>query len=192
MDPKLDEREFELVNIIGAKLGANQRDLSRLMDLSLGMVNMLVRRLISKGYIRINQLNKRKVEYLLTPKGFSEKMRKSIKYTFKTIHSIGVLRSQITEMLSEVVNKGERKFVILGESDFSFLVDMVLRDLCGVDYSIKHVNQLPEEKIEGTLLICKELVKLNGNVNRDNCINLVDKLAVDYASAHMNGERQLV
>ena len=25
----LDEREFELVNIVGAKLGANQRDLSR-------------------------------------------------------------------------------------------------------------------------------------------------------------------
>lgn len=72
----LNEREFELVNIIGAKLGSNQRDLSRIMDLSLGMINMLVRRMIAKGYIRINQLSKRKVEYLLTTKGFSEKTRK--------------------------------------------------------------------------------------------------------------------
>ena len=38
----LDEREFELINIIGAEIGANQRRLSRLMDLSLGMTNMLL------------------------------------------------------------------------------------------------------------------------------------------------------
>ena len=70
----LSEREFELVNIVGTKIATNQRDLSRHMDLSLGMTNMLVRRLISKGYIRIKPLNKRKVKYILTPKGFSEKI----------------------------------------------------------------------------------------------------------------------
>lgn len=72
----LDEREFELINIVGAELGANQRDLSRRLNLSLGMTNMLVRRLITKGYIRIRQFNKKKVEYILTPRGFAEKMRK--------------------------------------------------------------------------------------------------------------------
>jgi len=40
----LDEREFELVNIVGAQLAANQRDLSRHMKISLGMTNMLLRR----------------------------------------------------------------------------------------------------------------------------------------------------
>ncbi|MCK5082590.1 MAG: winged helix-turn-helix transcriptional regulator, partial [Candidatus Omnitrophica bacterium] len=86
----LDEREFELVNIIGAELGSNQRDLSRQMDLSLGLTNMLIRRLVTKGFIRISQLNQRKVKYVLTPKGFAEKMRKSVKYTFKTVVSIGL------------------------------------------------------------------------------------------------------
>jgi DNA-binding MarR family transcriptional regulator len=94
----MDEREFELVNIIGAKLGSNQRDLSRHMELSLGMVNMLLRRLNSKGYIRINQLNKNKVEYILTSKGFSEKMRKSVKYTMKTISSIGLIKARLKEV----------------------------------------------------------------------------------------------
>ena len=74
----LNEREFELINIVGGDLAANQRDLSRRMNLSLGMTNMLLRRLITKGYIRIKQLDRRKVEYILTPKGFSEKMRKSL------------------------------------------------------------------------------------------------------------------
>ena len=82
----LDEREFELVNIVGGQLSTNQRDLSLHMDLSLGTINMLLRRLVAKGYIRIEQLNQRKVKYILTPKGFSEKMRKSVKYTVKTLN----------------------------------------------------------------------------------------------------------
>ena len=49
----LDEREFELINIIGQKLGSNQRDLSHRMDLSLGQTNMLIHRLVKKGCIRI-------------------------------------------------------------------------------------------------------------------------------------------
>jgi len=51
----LDEREFELVNILGADLGSNQRAISRRMNLSLGMINMLIRRLISKGYVRMSE-----------------------------------------------------------------------------------------------------------------------------------------
>ena len=95
----LDEREFELVNIIGGGLASNQRDLSQKMSLSLGMTNMLIRRLVSKGFIRINQLNKRKVKYILTTQGFAEKMRKSVKYTFKTLVSIGLIKDRIKKII---------------------------------------------------------------------------------------------
>ena len=115
----LNEREFELINIIGAELGANQRDLSRQMELSLGMTNMLIRRLINKGYIRIRQLNKKKVEYLLTPKGISEKTSKSIKYTLKTINSISAIKECLKNKLFPLTQEGERCFAILGESDFA-------------------------------------------------------------------------
>ena len=98
----MNEREFELINIIGGDLGSNQRDLSRQMNLSLGMTNMLIRRLITKGYIRIQQLNKKKVAYLLTPKGFTEKMQKSVRYTMKTIGSIGLIRQSIVRLLREL------------------------------------------------------------------------------------------
>ena len=97
----LDEREFELINIIGAQIATNQRDLSHHMDLSLGMINMLIRRLITKGYIRTKQLNQKKVEYLLTPKGFSEKTRKSIKYTIKTLNSITAIKDSMRTWLDQ-------------------------------------------------------------------------------------------
>jgi DNA-binding MarR family transcriptional regulator len=181
----MDEREFELVNIIGAKLGSNQRDISRHMDLSLGMVNMLLRRLVSKGYIRINQLNQKKVEYILTSKGFSEKMRKSVKYTMKTISSIGLIKERLKEVLSPVVQDGHREFVILGESDFAMIVDFVLRDLCKDHYKIVHVNELTATHAQGFVLICRE--EFNRQVKLSNMINLVEELARDYAFANGKG-----
>jgi len=171
----LNEREFELVNIIGKKLGSNQRDLSRHMEMSLGMVNMLLRRLISKGYIRINQLNKRKVEYILTPKGFAEKMRKSVKYTLNTINSMGLIKKRLKEVLSASLSAGERDFYLLGESDFAILVEAVIREFCVDEYSISHIENV--EKVEkGTVLICKE--DFSNKVSEDvRCINLVEELA---------------
>ena len=109
----MDEREFELINIIGAQLVPNQRDISRQMDLSLGMTNMLIHRLLTKGYIRIKQLNKKKVEYILTPKGFAEKMQKSINYTLKTINSIGLIKRTLADVLIKASEEGARKFYVL-------------------------------------------------------------------------------
>jgi DNA-binding MarR family transcriptional regulator len=175
----LNEREFELINIVGAKLGSNQRDLSRQMELSLGLVNMLLRRLISKGYIRINQLNKKKVEYLLTPKGFSEKMRKSVKYTIKTICSIGLIKKQLTAVLKELIEKGERKFVVIGESDFGVLVEMILKSLSNEKFHIRHSHDISKTHVDEYFLICKELSKNQMRLLEPKMLNLVEELAKD-------------
>ncbi len=166
----LNEREFELVNIVGANLGSDQRHLSRLMDLSLGMTNMLIRRLISKGYIRIRQLNKRKVEYILTPKGFSEKMRKSVKYTLKTINSIGLIKNRVKELALEHYNQGERNFYILGSSDLVTLAEMALKDIQLNDYKIFTLKEIPSGKVDGIIFICQEGVtkkQMNGHKTVD-------------------------
>lgn len=175
----LDEREFELVNIIGAKLGSNQRILSQKMNLSLGMVNMLIRRLISKGFIRIEQLNKRKVQYILTPKGFAEKMRKSVRYTIKTLNSISLINDNLMKRLAIVVKDGARHFYILGDSDFSRLVEKMIKELSGGNCSVFHIQEVPSQKVDGMVLICKEGFFLEKTANQNNFLNLIEGLAMD-------------
>ena len=102
----LNEREFELVNILGYRMESNQRTLSQELNLSLGATNILIRRLITKGYIRAKQLNKKKIQYLLTPKGLSEKMKKSMKYTVSTIRHITLLQESIKTILLDLRTKG--------------------------------------------------------------------------------------
>lgn len=177
LDDPLNEREFELVNIIGSKMGSNQRDLSRHMELSLGMTNMLIRRMISKGYIRIRQLNKKKVEYILTPKGFSEKMRKSVKYTLKTINSIGLIKGKLKEVILKYYAQGERNFFILGSSDLATLVEIVFKENCLEGYTIMQIREIPAGPTDGIFLICKEDVE-NDQQNK-NWVDLIEELSKD-------------
>jgi len=174
----LNEREFELINIVGAKLSANQRDLSRHMSLSLGTTNMLIRRLVNKGYLRITQLDKRKVRYMLTPKGFSEKMRKSVKYTVKTINSIGSIRTKIRAIIEKLYAEGERCFYILGATDLVTLVEMTFHQMPENNCEVIRVSREDTINNGGVVLVCLE--KYDPSVlNGTKYINLIEELAKD-------------
>lgn len=171
----LNEREFELINIIGAELGANQRDLSKQLDISLGMTNLLVRRLVSKGYIRIRQLNQKKTQYILTPKGFTEKSQKSINYTLKTIRSIGLIRNQLNIIIQRLYAQGERRFLILGSSDLVELVEMSLNQPQWAGVSFSRIEEIPQNP-QGMVLICREEVKVEQGLS-SRCVNMIEELA---------------
>ena len=177
----MDEREFELVNIIGANLASSQRDLSRYMDLSLGMTNMLIRRMVTKGYIRIKQLDKKKVQYILTPKGFSEKMRKSVKYTLKTLSSIGLMKNKLAVLLKGAYRSGVRKFYVLGGEDLAGIIEMTLGESFQNGFQVIRINDLPNEmKDGGVLLVCRENVDVSG-FPPDKVIHVIEELARDEA-----------
>ncbi len=186
----MDEREFELINIIGGELGASQRDISRQMNLSLGMTNMLIHRLLTKGHIRIKQLNKKKVEYLLTPKGFAEKMQKSVKYTLKTLNSIGLVKKNIEGMLARLHAAGVRKFYVLGASDLAGLIEMVLAEEFSGQYELGHIEEVQDVLADGIILICREGVIAPEGVR---AVQVIDELARDEAFlTHSLGEDRIL
>jgi len=172
----IDEREFELINIIGRDLGSNQRVLSSHLKLSLGQTNMLIRRLVAKGLIRISQLNKKKVQYLLTPKGLSEKLRKSVKYTRHTINAIGLIREHLCDIFIKLYNEGHRTFYVYSEGDLQFLIDSAFKEAKLQEAKIIDIHAIPQENLEGFLLIGRENVDLM-EFNQKNHLDLVEEVA---------------
>lgn len=149
----LDEREFELINIIGKKLATNQRDLSRHMSLSLGQTNMLIRRLVSKGYIRVSRLSQRRVAYLLTPKGIGEKMRQSVKYTMNTIRSFSLIKSRIKNLFFRLHEEGHREFCVVGQPDLVSIVRQAFTDANLDQARLSVLSSMPEKEVTGLLLV---------------------------------------
>lgn len=177
----LNEREFELINIIGKPLGSNQRDLSQHLNLSLGQTNMLIRRLVAKGYIRITQLNKKKVQYLLTPQGIAEKMRKSVKYTLNTINSIGLIRSRISALLKNCHQQGYRQFDVLGHSDLVVLVEMVFKELNLPDSQLQCISDAAQHQNGRLLLVATE--NFSAKDDGSAYVNLIEELSKEMGES---------
>jgi DNA-binding MarR family transcriptional regulator len=129
MPERIEDYEFKIIDEIGKDLNTTQRKISRQIGLSLGMTNIIMKRLIGKGYVKMRGLNRRNVEYILTPRGFAEKVKKTHRYLLRTIDTIKTLKEKIQDTILEYYEKGERNFTILGKGELADIVEMSLRDM---------------------------------------------------------------
>jgi len=129
MPERIRDYEFRIIDEIGKNLNTTQRKISRQIGLSLGMTNIIIKRLIAKGYVKVKGLNRRNLKYILTPRGFAEKIKKTHRYLLRTIDTLRTVREKIQDTVLEYYEKGEKNFTILGKGEFADLVEISLRDM---------------------------------------------------------------
>ena len=134
------EKEFRVINEINRDLNITQREISQKSGMSLGMTNIILKRLINKGYIKVKQLNKKKAQYLLTSKGFTEKAKKSYNYTLKTINALKTMKIKIQDFIFNEYQNGQRKFVIYGNTELTDLVEISIHALGKEDIVYRRIN----------------------------------------------------
>ena len=70
---QITEKEYRVIDEVSKNNRLTQREVSRRVGISLGMAKLILKRLARRGYIKVKGLNRRGLEYVLTPKGFSQK-----------------------------------------------------------------------------------------------------------------------
>jgi len=107
--------ELEILRSVDEENRITQRELARRTGLSLGSVNVLIKRLIHKGLIKIEHVNSRTIKYILTPKGLMEKARLTYQYI---IHSYNYI-SNIEYKLEQIVKckNDSEKLILYGNKD---------------------------------------------------------------------------
>ncbi len=125
----VSEEEFRLIREVRNDEALTQRKLSEKTGISLGTVNLILRRLTKKGYIKIRRLNRRNIQYLLTPEGFTEISKRSYRYLLKTINSVKKMKTEIQHLVLEEYYKGKREFIILGDNELADIIELSLKSL---------------------------------------------------------------
>jgi hypothetical protein len=181
-DTSISEREFEIINVIAAGSSFNQRALSAQTGMSLGMTNLLLRRLVTKGFLCARQLNQKKFEYLLTPSGFAEKARKSYRYTLKTLNSLVVLKTQIRRVIEAEIEQGHREFILAGNPELMDLVELAAQSREWTGLSFKRVNSLVE-----AAKLPRGLILYGGyqpqTLSSRRVVNILDNLSLQPSAA---------
>jgi len=82
----LDIRELEILERLEGNGHLTQRDLSKEVGIALGLVNHLLKKMVKKGWIKIKNIDSKKIRYLITPEGAREKTQLLYDRVESTIH----------------------------------------------------------------------------------------------------------
>ncbi len=169
-----DQHNYRILSKIDSGKQITQRSIAHELGIALGLANLLIKRLVKKGYVKTsNAIKGKRIKYILTPQGIAEKTRLSIGYLENTIRLYTETKDKIrTSLLNLARLTGEenrrQRVVFYGAGEVAEIayiaLDRSLFELVGVVDDRKqghqffdHVVGSPEE-LSGNGADCPDLV----------------------------------
>ena len=138
----MHEKELEILEHLHHDTNLHQRDLARIAGLSLGMTNVILKRLAMKGFLMVRKVNNRNIKYIVSPAGVEEISKRSYNYFKRTIKNIVYYKDNLECSIQTLKTRGVERVVLAGESD----VDFILEHLCsknGLEFRCSSLAYLP-------------------------------------------------
>ena len=121
-------RTLKLLEAVDSREPPTQREMARDLDISLGLVNAFVKRLAKKGYFKITHIPKKRVKYLLTPKGALEKSRLTYRYLRYSVGFYREIREMLVTLFGRLENEGVRRITLYGCGEVAELAHLFLQN----------------------------------------------------------------
>ena len=124
--PSHDHHTRRILTQIEAEDKISQRSLAKELGIALGLTNLLIRRIVKKGWVKVISVRPNRVRYLITPTGIAEKARITRLYLDNTLHLYTETRDRIRERLTLLSDEwpaepdglnGEKRIVFYGAGD---------------------------------------------------------------------------
>ena len=136
------ESEYQILNHLQENEITTQRRISSNTGLSLGAVNLLLKKMIRKGLVKVEKLNARTMRYILTPQGMKEKTRLTYQFVRSSYRQILNITNAVENLITaEQSTNGNQEVVLYGPADeIEAILKNTLRGL-----NIKPLIKRPEE-----------------------------------------------
>lgn len=119
--------ELRLMGEIEREGDTSQRELAQRLNLSLGLTNAFLKRLVSKGYFKVTHLPRNRVKYLLTPSGIAHKSRLTLQYLRYSVNFYREIKSLLSNTYSTLHKKGVRTVLFFGSGEVAELAYLYLK-----------------------------------------------------------------
>ena len=121
-------RSFLLLDEISKGSALTQRDLSKTLGVALGLINSYVKNLISKGYITVSKIPKKRYQYYLTPSGFAEKTRLTFQHFQNFTNLYKVARRDFHDFFNQIQNSEVKEVVFCGVDEVTEIAFLSLKE----------------------------------------------------------------
>jgi predicted transcriptional regulator len=155
LNEAINDKSYQVLDILAEKNDLSQRQLARQTGLSVGMVNLIVQRLMKTGYLKVANLDRKKMEYILTPKGIAERMGRSYQYFLRAYRTFFESRSRIEALVDPLLKAGHREFFIVGDGEIAQVVELVLRGRAADGVSVVRAQANGTSHGDAVVLDCR-------------------------------------
>ena len=129
---ELTEKAFQVLDALDRQEISTQRRLAEYAGISLGQVNYLLKSLLEKGLVKIDNFRKsqRKIGYvyLLTPEGIEAKSRLGFRFVMARLREYNRVRQRLAERLAIIEDKGQVRMIFVGPSIVKEFVDSIIKE----------------------------------------------------------------
>jgi len=128
-----DARELEILTAISEGRPLSQRALAERVGIALGLVNLYLRRLSRKGYVKITEFPtkpaaRKRLRYLLTAKGLTEKSRLTYEHMLYSLHLFRRTRETLRGSLALMAGHGMKRVALYGPGEAAELAYLTLKE----------------------------------------------------------------
>ncbi len=153
----MEKHEIKTLRILEAfeeNPAQTQRNLSKNLKISLGMVNAFTKRLAKKGFFKVKTVPRGRVQYILTTKGIAEKARLTYQYILYSIQYYRSMRDKLKNILDNLSDQKKKGVFFYGVSELAEIAYITLHEtdmkLIGVIDDDMRGNEFMGFPIEGT------------------------------------------
>src|SRR4030042_3557035 len=110
-------RELTLLEHVESDPDVNQSTLADQLGVAVGTVNWHLKRLIAKGYVKVQRAERKKLRYIIPPEGIALRARLTVDFIERSFELYRRTRERIKEHLSAIRAAGQTQVRVIGEGD---------------------------------------------------------------------------
>lgn len=118
MKPKSDT-DLSFLSAVERGEVVSQSTLAQRLGIAVGLINALLKRAVSKGYVKVRQAPYKRYAYYLTAKGFAEKSRLVGEYLETSLHFFRLARLEYSELFQRARNARLETLVLAGDGELA-------------------------------------------------------------------------
>lgn len=112
-------RELSLLEQVELDPDVNQAALATQLGVAVGTVNWHLKRLIAKGYVKVQRAERKKLRYIITPEGIALRARLTIDYIERSLDVYRKTRLRVKKHLDAIRAAGFNRVRIIGDGDIA-------------------------------------------------------------------------
>lgn len=115
MTTKIKPHEYALLDEIAHDSLVTQASLSKRLGIAVGSVNWYIKRLITRGWVKVTHLDRTRLQYDLTSEGMKIFTQRAMSYARDSLKVYDGLRQQAKSLANELKQKDVKRIYLNGD-----------------------------------------------------------------------------